>query len=84
MLGKAHMQCQQKFQQAISLKAELIIVDNTNVDERDMTFYEEKAKEAGYQVTHIIVENRHNGVSVHNVPDETITRMVDRFKVKLK
>jgi hypothetical protein len=31
----------------------------------------------------IVVENRHNGVNEHNVPEETLKKMVDRFDIKL-
>ena len=37
----------------------------------------------GYDVNTIIVESRHDRKSIHNVPDETIEKMKQRFSVKL-
>ena len=41
------------------------------------------AKKYNYQVVSLIVENRHGGVNQHGVPDEALTRMKDRFEIKL-
>ena len=41
------------------------------------------AKKYGYKVFTIVVENRHGGQNQHNVPQEVIDRMVDRFEIKL-
>ena len=48
-----------------------------------MQAYIDLAKKYGYQVTTLIVENRHGNRNVHNVPDETLDRMRQRFEVKL-
>jgi len=45
--------------------------------------YYKMAEEFGYTVFSIIVENRHGGVNVHNVPAETIEKMKNRFSVEL-
>jgi hypothetical protein len=34
-------------------------------------------------VTSIIVENRHEGTNEHGVPDEVLTKMKNRFEIKL-
>jgi hypothetical protein len=41
------------------------------------------AKKYGYKVTSVIVENRHEGKSIHSVPDITLGNMRNRFEVKL-
>jgi hypothetical protein len=41
------------------------------------------AETYGYMVFSIVVENRHNGVNVHNVPDETMIAMKERFNIAL-
>jgi hypothetical protein len=61
-----------------------ICVSNTFTQEWEMQSYFELAKEYGYRVHSIIVENRHGGVNEHNVPDEVLTKMNNRFEVKLK
>jgi hypothetical protein len=45
--------------------------------------YFELAKTHGYRVTSIIVENRHDGVNQHGVPEDKIQIMKDRFEIKL-
>jgi hypothetical protein len=48
-----------------------------------MAEYFDLAKQYGYQVFTIIVENRHGGVNEHGVPDEKLEQMKNRFEVKL-
>lgn len=60
-----------------------IAVSNTFTQEWEMQPYFDLAKQYGYMVFSIIVENRHGGSNQHNVPAEAIQRMKDRFNVKL-
>jgi predicted kinase len=60
-----------------------IAVSNTFTQEWEMQTYIDLANKYGYQVTTLIVENRHGNRNVHNVPDETLDRMRQRFEVKL-
>lgn len=60
-----------------------IAVSNTFTQEWEMQPYIDLAKKYGYTVFTIIVENRHGGVNQHGVPDEALTRMRDRFEIKL-
>jgi hypothetical protein len=41
------------------------------------------AKQYGYKVFTIIVENRHDGENIHNVPEEKIKQMANRFEIQL-
>jgi hypothetical protein len=45
--------------------------------------YIEMAKEWGYTVFSIIVENRHGGVNEHGVPEDKLEIMKNRFEVRL-
>ena len=45
--------------------------------------YFKLAKEYGYTVFSIVVENRHGGTNVHNVPEDKIEQMKNRFSIKL-
>jgi hypothetical protein len=45
--------------------------------------YFEMAKEFGYKTFSIVVENRHGGTNQHGVPDEALTKMRERFEIKL-
>lgn len=60
-----------------------IIVSNTFTREWEMQAYVDLAKEFGYTVVSLIVENRHGGVNEHGVPEEKVQEMRDRFEVKL-
>ncbi len=60
-----------------------IAVSNTFTQEWEMEPYMELANKYGYTVFTIIVENRHGGVNQHNVPDEVLTKMRERFEIKL-
>lgn len=60
-----------------------IVVSNTSTTEKEMQPYLDLAKEFGYTVVSLIVENRHGNSSVHGVPKETLEKMKNRFEVKL-
>jgi predicted kinase len=60
-----------------------IVVSNTSTTEKELEPYLELAKKYNYQVVSLIVENRHGNKSTHNVPEETLLRMKNRFSIKL-
>ena len=60
-----------------------IAVSNTFTQEWEMEDYYQLAKEYGYKVFSMIVENRHGGVNKHGVPEEKIEQMKNRFEIKL-
>lgn len=60
-----------------------IVVSNTFTQEWEMEKYYELAEEYAYRVHSIIVENRHEGKNVHEVPDDKLEQMKNRFEVKL-
>ena len=60
-----------------------IAVSNTFTQEWEMQSYYELAKKYGYRVHSLIVENRHGGVNAHDVPQETLEKMKQRFEIKL-
>jgi predicted kinase len=45
--------------------------------------YVDLAEKYGYTVFTIVTENRHGGVNVHNVPEEVLDNMKNRFEIKL-
>ena len=59
------------------------MVSNTFTQEWEMKPYMDLAKEHGYKVFTIVVENRHDGKNVHNVPEDKIEQMANRFEIKL-
>jgi len=60
-----------------------IFIANTFTEEWEMEEYFKLAKTYGYQVVTMIIENRHGSKNIHNVPDETIEKMRNRFQIKL-
>jgi predicted kinase len=87
-LKDAHQWCQTQVSNSMLLNYtakinERIVVSNTFTQEWEMTPYVEMAKEWGYTIFSIIVENRHNGVNEHGVPKDKLEIMKNRFEVKL-
>jgi predicted kinase len=88
-LKEAHQWCQDSVSNAMVLnhttgEHETIVISNTFTQEWEMKPYMEMAKNWGYKIFTIIVENRHGGVNQHGVPDEKLQQMNDRFEIKLK
>lgn len=83
-LKEAHDWCVNMAKEGMNLNYKRIIVSNTFTQEWEMRPYYELAKEYGYVVTSLIVENRHGGVNEHGVPTETLEKMESRFQVMLK
>jgi predicted kinase len=81
--SKAHFECRSKCEQLMKRESSKIVIANTNTTMKEMGPYYDMAKKYGYKVFSVIVENRHNGISDHNVPEETLQKMRDRFDIKL-
>jgi len=87
-LKEAHQWCQNEVNNAMILNHtakinDRIVVSNTFTQEWEMEPYFEMAKEWGYTVFSIIVENRHGGVNEHGVPEDKLEIMKNRFEVSL-
>lgn len=61
-----------------------IVVSNTFTQEWEMEDYFKLAEKYGYRVTSIIVENRHGGTNVHNVPEDKLVEMEARLRNNIK
>jgi len=87
-LKEAHQWCQNEVNNAMILNHtakinDKIVVSNTFTQEWEMEPYFEMAKEWGYTVFSIIVENRHGGVNEHGVLEDKLKMMKNRFEVRL-
>lgn len=87
-IKKAHEWCQNEVQLAMILNHttgtnENIVVSNTFTQEWEMEPYYKLAETYGYRVFSLVVENRHGGENLHNVPEDKIEAMRKRFEVKL-
>lgn len=82
-LKEAHAWCQNAVSVWMTNSVPKIVVSNTFTQTWEMDYYFELAKEHGYRVYSLVVENRHGGENVHNVPKEKIEEMARRFNVKI-
>ena len=82
-LKEAHAWCQNIVSVWMTYSVPKIVVSNTFTQTWEMDYYFELAKEHGYRVYSLVVENRHGGENVHNVPKEKIEEMARRFNVKI-
>ena len=87
-LKEAHAWCREEVRKWMEVdnsgyNVDRIVVSNTFTQEWEMKPYYELAEKYGYRVYSIVVENRHGGKNVHNVPDEAIDKMRKRFEIKL-
>ena len=82
-IKEAHKECQESVGHAMESGIPKIAVSNTFTQEWEMEPYFELAKKYGYKVFTIIVENRHGGTNIHNVPEDKIEQMKNRFSIKL-
>jgi len=82
LIKEAHEWCQSEVEFLMKYE-HTVVVSNTFTQEWEMQAYYDLAKSYGYKVNSIIVENRHRGVNEHNVPQETLEKMKQRFEIKL-
>jgi len=82
-VGRAHAWCQKKAETFMGLELSPIVVANTSTTMKEMQPYYDLAEKHGYQVFSLIVENRHSGVNIHDVPEETLEKMKNRFEIQL-
>jgi hypothetical protein len=81
-LKQAHEWCQWKTENWMQMRYN-VVVSNTFTQEWEMEAYYKLAEQYGYRVHSIIVENRHSGINEHNVPEDKLEQMKNRFKIKL-
>ena len=84
----AHEYCRAQTEAWMQTKGDQVNVDkiavsNTFTQLWEMEPYFEMAKRHGYKVFSIVVENRHGNKSIHNVPEDKVQMMKDRFEIKI-
>jgi len=82
-LPKAHKQCFVRVEGMMMSDEPKIVVANTFTQEWEFKEYYELAKQYGYRVHSLIVENRHGSKNIHGVPAEKLEQMKNRFDIKL-
>lgn len=88
-LGSAHGYCKHEAARLCKAGYDLVLIDNTNIREREIKPYREIAKEYGYDVVvRCIGSADEESVetyfkrNAHNVPKEAIQRMANRWFAK--
>lgn len=79
----AHAWCKDLVEEQMSYRANDVVVSNTFTQEWEMKPYFDLAEKYGFRVTTLVVENRHGGENVHNVPSDVIEKQKKRFQIKL-
>ena len=82
-IKNAHAWCLDRAKTDMAVAREKIVVSNTFTQEWEMEPYFELAKEYEYKVFSVIIENRHGNTNEHNVPEDKIEQMKNRFSIKL-
>ena len=78
-----HQFCQLAVRMMMQDDEKLIVVHNTFTAVWEMDAYFDLAREHGYAVHTIIVENRHGSKNVHDVPQDVVKAQKERFSVTL-
>jgi len=81
-LSLAHSICQNKTMFSLALGYS-VAVSNTSTTEKEVETYRKIAEKCKAEFVSIIVENRHDCANVHNVPEDKIQQMKNRFSIKL-
>ena len=82
-IKEAHDDCFERFKQSIKCGCGRIAVANTFTREWEFKRYKKFAEINNYKVFIIVMENRHNSQNVHEVSNETVEIMKNRFEVNL-
>lgn len=83
-LQHAHSWCKSTVQAVMSIGLEVIIVSNTSTTEKELEPYIELAEIFDYEITSLVVENRHGNIDVHAVPENVKQKQAMRLKNNLK
>jgi predicted kinase len=83
-LKQAHDLCRHSTEAAMSIGHERVIVSNTFTTEDQMHPYLDLAKDYGYRVVSLVIENRHGNKSIHDVPEESLIAMESKLRNSIK
>lgn len=83
-VSNAHVFCYLAFNDALIDGKTPLVVSNTNTSEREFQRYIDLARDFGYQVFSLVVENRADTKDIHNVPEDTLKKQEQRIRSSLK
>lgn len=79
----AYQQCRDQTEKAMRQGSDKIFLDNTFTMDWEMEPYFELATRYAYTIFVTTVEKYHQGVNRHEVTDEQLRKMAEKYKVKL-
>ena|ERR1041385_2351453 len=80
---KAYKACEQHTEEALKQHISKIFVDNTFTLDWEIEPYFILAAKYDYQLHVVTVENYHSNKNVHNVADDQLKKMAEKYKIKL-
>ncbi len=78
-----HRICLDQTEKKMNSRVEKIFVHNTFTTSKELKPYYKLAEKYGYDVHSIVMENRHGGQNVHDVPEDTIVSQKQKFQLQL-
>lgn len=79
----AYKHCEENTKEAMKQGIPTIFIDNTFTLEWELEPYFKLAARFAYTIFVVTVENRHRGKNVHDISDEQLTKMAQKYKVVL-
>ncbi len=79
----AYKQCKENTRQCMINDLDKIFIDNVFSLEWELEPYFKLASEFHYTIFVVTVENRHKGKNIHQISDEQIQKMAEKYKVSL-
>ncbi len=79
----AYKQCEENTKTSMQKNVSKIYIDNVFSLEWEIAPYFKLAAEYKYQIFIITVENRHKGKNIHQISDEQIKKMAEKYRVIL-
>lgn len=79
----AYKLCEENTRKAMEQGVSKIILDNTFTLDWEMEPYFKLAQNYSYQIHVVTVENRHGGKNIHDISNEQLQKMAQKYKVVL-
>jgi predicted kinase len=79
----AYKHCETRTRQALEQGYLLVVLHHTFTLDWEMEPYFKMASDMDYSIHAVTVENYHGGQNVHDIPEEHIRKMADKYRVKL-
>ncbi len=80
---KAYKACEQGTEEVLKANVAKVFVDNTFTLDWEIEPYFKLAKKYDYQIHVVTVENYHGSGNIHQISDEQLQKMAEKYKVKL-